>query len=142
MLLNLDKTLRKKRKRQWPKLYWAIDLHGTIFKSTYSKEKDFKFYNNWERDFLKFLSSRIDCVLILWTSTHKDDLLEYVSFLKKSGITFDYINENPECPSTDISDFTNKFYFDILIDDKAGFIPERHWRALYNKIKWLEKELK
>ncbi len=34
----------------------------------------------------------------------------------------------------DICDFTKKFYFDILLDDKAGFEPELDWLAIANHV--------
>ena len=44
----------------------------------------------------------------------------------------DLINNNPEFKKTDICDFTEKFYFDILLDDKAGFEGEKDWKDIYN----------
>ena len=43
------------------------------------------------------------------------------------GIEFDYINENPECKDTALCSFAQKFFFDILLEDKAGFVGETDW---------------
>jgi hypothetical protein len=142
MIFNIDKALEKKRERNWPKLFWAIDVHGVLFKSTYSKEKDYTFYN-WEQiKFLQFLSDREDCSIILWTSSYCKDVTDYLEVLRQGGINIDHVNENPECPSNELSDFDSKFYFDILLDDKAGFDPNKHWKQLYNKIGYIKRKLK
>lgn len=141
MILNLDKALKKKKDRNWPKMYWAIDIHGTLFRSTYSAKKSFQFYNGWEKKFLQWLSNREDCVIIIYTSSHKKDIEEYIFFLRENNIWPTYINSNNDCPSTELADFSKKFYFDVLIDDKAGFQPYKDWKVLYNKISYLEKML-
>jgi hypothetical protein len=66
-------------------------------------------------------------VLILFTSSHDEYVKEYLDIFKQLGVYFKYHNENPECPSTDIGDFSRKFYFNVLLDDKAGFDPLNDW---------------
>ena len=39
--------------------------------------------------------------------------------------------ENPEIESNRYANFTKKFYYDILLDDKAGFEPN-DWFEIYN----------
>ena len=46
------------------------------------------------------------------------------------GIKFDYINENPLEVNSELSDFSKKFYFNILLDDKAGFYPKEDWQIV------------
>lgn len=142
MILNIDKALKKKIARNYPKMYWAIDLHDTLFKSTYDPiKKDFDFYNKEEVEFLQFLSVMDECILILFTSSHKQDTDKYLEYLKNNHIHFSYVNENPECQSTEMADFSKKFYFDVLLDDKSGFNPEKDWIKLYNKIEYIERQL-
>ena len=51
--------------------------------------------------------------------------------IKKDGIEFSYINENPEVAGkTEWGDFDTKMYANVLLDDKAGFDPEEDWHAL------------
>jgi len=51
------------------------------------------------------------------------------------NIIFDYVNENPECPSTELADFSRKMYYNFLIDDKSGFDPETDWEIIYQFMK-------
>jgi hypothetical protein len=79
------------------------------------------------------LHKRSDTVLILWTSSYE----KYVDSVRKKlqdnyGIKFDYFNENPECINTKTGCFDNKFYYNVLIDDKAGFNPESDWLEIIN----------
>lgn len=143
--LSLFRALDKKAARGWPKFYWAIDLHDTIFRSTYSKDKslvDLAFCNDYCKTFLQWLSSQKDHVMILYTSTYKKDLDRlYVDTLEDNDIYFDYLNENPDCPSTELSDFSRKFYFDMLLDDKACFNIHSDWKVLVDLIPYIEAKM-
>jgi hypothetical protein len=61
---------------------------------------------------------------ILWTSSHHDAVTNVTNTF---GLKFHYFNENPECSNTEMCDFGRKFYFNILIDDKAGFDGNYDW---------------
>lgn len=37
------------------------------------------------------------------------------------------VNSNPDEKDTKTGDFSKKFYFNILLDDRAGFQPETDW---------------
>lgn len=54
----------------------------------------------------------------------------------------DYINSNPEVTDKHYADYSLKFYINLILDDKAGFLPEEDWRALkgYLKLKNLLEE--
>jgi hypothetical protein len=142
-MLNINKAIEKKKRRKHEYLFWAIDIHDTIFPSTYSNSNldRLGFYNKNEIKFLQFLSENKECMLILYTSTHDKDIKPYLDLLAAVGIYPDFVNENPLCPSTELADFSKKFYFDILIDDKAGFDPDSDWNKLAALIPWLKKEL-
>lgn len=45
-----------------------------------------------------------------------------------------YFNVNLDCQNTLTGDFTRKFYYDILLDDKAGFEPEKDWKEIYKML--------
>ena len=47
--------------------------------------------------------------------------------MERLGVSFDFFNENPLCESTELCNFKDKFYFNVLIDDKAGFDGESGW---------------
>lgn len=76
--------------------------------------------------------------IILWSSSYAEPMNEVVKYLTSRGVRVDYVNENPECPSTEICDFSKKLYFDVLLDDKAGFDPDSDWECIYEKLKDLE----
>ena len=125
----------KKKDRNWDTLYWLIDVHDTIIKSTY--EVDSEFTDTYPYCFaaLKLLSERKDTRLILWTSSHKKYANSFMRDLKQYDINFDYFNRNPECKNTDTGDFSKKFYCNIIIDDKAGFEPESDWKEIYVRMR-------
>ena len=119
----------KMNKRGWNKIYWAIDFHDTILPGMYTKDDGATEFYPDAIEALKILQERNDCVLILWTSSYEEYIKKHLDKLKdRYGIIFDYYNENPECPSDQLCDFSGKFYFNVLIDDKAGFNPEEHWK--------------
>ena len=70
--------------------------------------------------------------LILWTSTYKEIIDEYIEFFKANSIRFDYVNINTETKNTSLSCFDEKTYFNVGIDDKFGFDAETDWEILYN----------
>jgi hypothetical protein len=42
------------------------------------------------------------------------------------------VNINSETENTDLSDFTEKTYFNVGIDDKFGFDAEIDWKITYD----------
>jgi hypothetical protein len=107
--------------RNWDCIYVAVDVHDTIFRSNYSDSLlPDEFVPNAIQA-LKFMTRINQIKLILYTSSSMEHCLQYVEILKEGGIKIDYINENPEVPSKGYADFSSKFYFNVLIDDKAGF---------------------
>ena len=113
-LIQLDK--------KWPKLYWAIDLHDTIIPSSRTLGYESKVLFDGAKEALQEISKRDDQCIILWTATNPDVVWsEIVSWLDTYNIHVSYHNENPECKSEKYARFGGKFYFDVLLDDKAGF---------------------
>jgi hypothetical protein len=133
--MNLERAIKsaykKKADRGHAKLFWAIDLHGTIIPSSYSSSEIFSFYPG-AKECLNLISSFTDHSIILYTCSYNEKMAPVVAWMKEKGIRIDYMNENPECKNTEMSDFSKKMYFDILIDDKAGFEPETDWIELNN----------
>jgi len=125
-----------KKVKGWPEVYFCIDLHGTIIpsgKGSDDKTDEHKFYPD-AKEVLQMLSKRKDIMLILWTSTPIARLFEVYNWLEDEGIHFDYINSNPHAKNTPRSDFNKKFYFSVLLDDRAGFEPETDWTAIKNEL--------
>ena len=131
----ISRAMQKRRDRGWDKTYWAIDLHDTIINSTYkSNHDDIKMY--WMAgSVLRELSRRPSHVLILFTSSHDAYLEKMLQWFDEQGIHFNHVNCNPECPTTELSDFSKKFYFDIIVEDKAGFDPLEDWGAIWTALK-------
>lgn len=128
-VFNIQKTFELKHANRWPEVYFCIDLHGTIIPSGRdSKDKTdaLEFYPH-SKEVLQYLSGRKDIFLILWTSTPIDRLENVLHFFKKHDIQWDFINCNPHAKNTPRSDFGRKFYFSVLLDDRAGFEPATDW---------------
>lgn len=117
--------------RKWDTIYLAVDLHDTIFESNYEGLSDVYMPN--AKDALQTISTYQEIKIILWSSTYDSDISHYLEILKSDGIRVDYFNENPEAENTKGGDFARKFYFNILLDDKAGFEPS-DWIVLLESI--------
>ena len=115
-------------KKKYKYIYIAIDIHGTIFYSLRQKDEKFIYLPNAKKA-LQLLSENPCFKLILFTSSYRDNIQKYLAKLKEDNIHFDFIMENPEIKSNEYANFSQKFYFDILIDDKAGFENE-DWAEL------------
>ena len=129
MLIDaLRKEWKKKGDRGWELLYIVVDLHDTLVESHYDGLAT-KFYPEGI-ECLRGLSKREDVCLILWTSSYRRHIDEYLAILSDAGVNFDFFNENPNEENTKTGDFSRKFYFNILLDDKAGFVPEDDWKVV------------
>jgi hypothetical protein len=112
--------------RGWDKMYWAIDLHGTCLHSNYAN-KNFEFVNRECIDALRFISELPETVIIIWSSCYDSDFEEVKKLFESHDIKIDYLNKNPIVPNTSTGNFSDKFYFSVLLDDKAGFDPMTDW---------------
>lgn len=123
----IEKAYQKAESRNWNRIYFAIDVHDTIVKSSYSSG-ELEFINESAKHAMRLLSERPEVVTILWSSMYEYDFnLNVKSFFESEGIIFDFINENPMEQSNSYADFGKKFYFSVLLDDKAGFDPDVDW---------------
>jgi hypothetical protein len=95
----------------------SVDIHDTIAESNYSD--DMPMVIDCAIDALKKLNSFPEIVLILFSSSYNHS--QYIEYFKKHGVFFKYFNENPEVCDTKTGDFSKKFFYNLLIDDKAGF---------------------
>ena len=132
--------MKWKTDRGWDKVYWAIDIHDMILKGNYSKELELSYYPDCLGT-LRMLSKDKENVLILYSSTWRKQINKVWAELGKEGILFNYINENPEVKNTEICEFSKKFYFNILVDDKVGFDPKEDWRKIYEYYKDSDKNI-
>jgi len=130
---SIEKAFSVMKNRKWDCIYFAIDLHDTIIKGTYSQDDVFDTYPNCIET-LKLLTETKFIKLILFTSSFQDYVDDFYKWAEEKGIKFDYFNENPECGNTVSGDFSKKFYYNVMIDDKAGFNPEIDWRIVKNSV--------
>jgi len=125
-----DTALKKMKERNWDSISIAIDWHDTMCKSTYNTNIAYDFYPDAART-IRMLSDDPRFVLILFTSSFIDKSLAFTKACwEEHGIEFSFINENPSIKNTEYGDFSKKFYYDILLDDKAGFEPDYDWKAI------------
>lgn len=134
-VFNIERTFRDKKEKNWEKIYFCIDLHDVIINGTYNKMNEGAQVFPSCKEFFEWAERREDIRIILWTSSYKSAIIDIIKRLRKDGINFDYINENPECVSGSLCDFSRKFYFNILLDDKAGFEGPTDWTLILNELK-------
>lgn len=130
---HITKALKRMKDNNWDFMYLAIDVHGTMIKPTHHNDNKFEFYNDAEKA-LQYISTREDIVMIMYTSSYPEYIDKLMGFLVDHDIYFDYVNENLNVESDHVCDFSDKFYYDALLDDKAGFNPDTDWTKLMNTL--------
>ena len=133
ILSAIHNAIKKAKQRGWDTTYWSIDIHDTIVEGNYKTNDIPTTFYPFAKEVLQLLTQREDVKLILFTCSHPHEIDQYIQFFESNGIHFDYINENPEV-QTDLNGYGNydkKFYFNVLMDDKAGFNPLLEWEAIY-----------
>ncbi len=127
MIATAIRTAFERAERQnWWKLYIAVDIHGAIFPSTENKNEQRIFFPG-ALPALQYLSGRKDVDLMFFTCSHEEEITEVVSLLNRNGVKIAFINQNPEVINDARGDYRFKPYYNILIDDKAGFEP-KEWK--------------
>ena len=133
ILKVLQRQHHKQMERKWYETYWMVDMHGVIIHPDYSHTIAPLVFYPYALASLNILTSRPDIRIILYTCSHEDQINHYVQKLKEQGIKFDYINVNPEIGGKDdFGCYDKKPYFDVYLDDKAGFDPDVEWRNIFN----------
>ena len=128
---SFDAAFKRMKERNWEKIYVLVDIHDTVFEACYHEKEEHKWYP-FAKEALDIMSHAQQISLILWTSTYKSIIDEYIGYFKANGIRFDYINRNTETENTSLSCFDEKTYFNVGIDDKFGFEAETDWEIIYN----------
>jgi hypothetical protein len=120
--------------RKWDVVYVTVDWHDTMMPSSYCKTNRFGDYPYYPYclEALKALSDRKDIRLILYTSSYPQYYKYLLDDLAQNNIFFYAINSNPDEKNTETGDFTIKFYYNILLDDRAGFDPLQDWANVKN----------
>ena len=127
-LCNLKKTFADYKTKGWDRIFVLVDAHGTITPS--GQHAEFTFINEACKDVLKWFSNRSEVRLILWTSSYPREIFKIVSWLSSNGVQINYINRNPEAKDTPRACFDKQPYYNIVIDDRAGFEPETDWAEM------------
>lgn len=129
---NIERAFKKGKERGYSSLYFAIDLHDVIIPGTYTRNNEGKAFYPDAKEVLQWISKHHK--IILWTSSHGGPIGQIIDWLSVNGIGVDYINENPDFKNSELNDFSKKFAFDILLDDKAGFDGKTDWTLIKNKL--------
>ena len=120
----IQNAFKEKKEKNWEKLYWAIDLHHTVITGTYNRFNTGATIYPYAKEVLDFLYNHNEHRTILWTSSHNDAIKD---ILQRFDLKFHFINKNEEVPSNSLCNFDTKLYFNILLDDKAGFDGTTGW---------------
>lgn len=127
----IETSFKVKNERNWDKIYYVFDVHGTIVRPNYEKDNICKEFYPYAKEVLEILSKRDDIVMIMYTCSHPYEIDQYVEYFKSNNIIFDYINENPEIKDSEYGCFDKKPYMNVLLDDKSGFNAETDWIAIH-----------
>jgi hypothetical protein len=137
ILKALNNAYDLKEKRNWDKLFFFFDLHGTVIKPNY-KYGDIpsEFYPH-ALETLQFLTKIDDVCMIIFTCSHPHEIELYIKIFNSNSVTFDHINENPEVltQSGGYGCYDKKPYMNVLFEDKAGFDGNEDWLPVLNFLK-------
>lgn len=121
----IDKAFNEMSKKKWEYVYFYFDIHNTILYPDYDNTTT-DFYPH-AKDVLRYLSTRKDVVMALFTCSYPIEIERYQKFFKEHNINFTYINHNPDVKNTQYGYYDDKPYFNVLFEDKAGFDAETDW---------------
>ena len=124
-----EQAFKRSKEKNWDYIYVLVDIHGTIFKPSYYDIEKYEYYP-CAKATLQLLTAIPNIKLILWTSSYTNVINQYLHVMEKDYIRFDYINCNDEVKDTDIQYFGDKLYFNVGLDDKFGFDPEKDWEEI------------
>ncbi len=131
---NIEKTFDRLNKEEtWNYFFVYVDIHGTVLKPDYGNIA--KKYYPLAKETLKILSDRKDVKLVLYTCSHTHEIAQYLDFFSDDGIEFDGVNKIDMEDSDNGGNFKDKPYFNVLFEDKAGFIGERDWAVVNHMFK-------
>ncbi len=130
----IERAYQIKEERNWDTIYWAIDLHGTCIKSNYVSG-EYEWINEDALKCLQLIDTLKESKIIIWSSCYTEEMYKLSSFFIENNILISFFNQNPYIKNTETGCFDEKFYFSILLDDKAGFDPDTDWKLIYEYLK-------
>ena len=138
LLETIKNSSKIGRSKEWYETYWAFDFHSTIIKPSYNMNDLKVVYYPYAKEAMQLISLRDDIITIAWTSSFPNEIAEYIKQFEKDGIHFNHIGKNPEISSSlgNFGYYKDKFYFNILFEDKAGFDAETEWKGIYEYLVW------
>lgn len=107
--------------RKYEKIYFAVDIHGTVADPDYKNVSSALYATAIEP--LQVISHLPEVSIILFSCCHPHDYKKYIDLFESQGIKISYFNCNPEVKNTETGCFDSKFYYSVIAEDKAGFDP-------------------
>ena len=124
----IERAYKTLDERNWDKIFVGLDLHGTVMDSNYKDANGSLLKVALEP--LQKISNLPEVSIILFSCCYEKDYETYLKLFHDNGINVDYFNENPAVENTRAGCFDKKFYYSILLDDKAGFNPDKDWNVV------------
>lgn len=131
IVTQIIESFKIKQERNWEKVYYLFDIHGTILKPSYTNDNNHEFYP-FAKEALQLICKRNDICPIMWTCSHIEKINEFIEFFDNNDIFFHYVNENPEMKDNEIASFKDKLYCNVGFDDKFGFNPDEWKQVLFH----------
>lgn len=126
----IENAFRHKEQRGWAKTYWAFDVHGTILKPNFRRDMISTEFYPHAIEVMQTLTKRTDIVRILYTCSYPHEITQYLKLFDEHDIHFHYVNNNPEIADGGYGYYKEKFYFNVLFEDKAGFSGDEDWVSI------------
>lgn len=126
----IENCFRLAAQKGWYETYWAFDIHGTMLRPNYQAGRIANEFYPGACEVMQQLSRRTDIVRILYTCSYPHEITQYLEFFRQHDIHFHFVNENPSVACGAYGFYDDKFYFNVLMDDKAGFDGETDWLAI------------
>lgn len=130
----MQKAFDLAKDRGWDKTYWAFDIHDTMIVPNYEFGNIPTEFYPLAKEVMQQISKRKDVCLILYTCSHPHEIEQYLELFKANNIHFEYINKNPEVESKGYGYYEDKFYINVLFEDKAGFDAKEDWALVQAKL--------
>ena len=127
-----EAAFNRAKEQNWDYIIVLVDIHDTIFKASWDKPENYEYLGK-AKETLQLMTKMPNIKMILWSSSYKEKLSDYIRYMTMDFIDFDAINENIEgTTNTKLACFDKKPYFSVGIDNAFGFDPERDWKDIYN----------
>jgi len=131
---TVARSYKRYKEKGYEFWYWAIDVHDVIFKGDYKTNCGMVWLPNAKRAF-KIIANIPEIKVILWTSSHEEQIKKIIDKIKdETGLEVYAVNSNPDFSKDELCDFNDKFCFDLLLDDKAGFNYNDGWEEIIESL--------